>query len=120
VVWLLEECSGLDYDIEVFKRLETMQAPPELQKLHPLGKSPIIGLQAPGRTEPIIMAESAYMFEYLCDHFATHLVPKRYQEGKDGQAGGETESWLRYKYFMHYTEGSFMALIVQQLLFNSK
>lgn len=37
VVWLLNECKGLDYKIDVYKRVN-MLAPPELKKVHPLGK----------------------------------------------------------------------------------
>ena len=63
-------------------------------------------------TEGLVIAESGFMTEYLCDHFAPHLVPKRYQDGKDGQVGGETEQWLRYRFYMHYAEGSLMTLLL--------
>ncbi|GAQ10149.1 hypothetical protein ALT_7470 [Aspergillus lentulus] len=49
--------------------------------------------------------------EYLLDHFSgpnTCLVPERYQPGREGQLGGETESWMRCRYYMHYAEGSFI------------
>lgn len=119
MVWLLEECAGVDYTIEIYKR-QQMMAPPELKKVHPLGKSPVVTVHSPNRSEPIVLAESAVIFEYLLDHFAPHLVPKRYEEGKEGKVGGETESWVRYRYFMHYAEGSFMPLLVDALLFGSK
>ena len=67
-----------------------------------------------------MLAESGLIVEYLIDHFAPRLVPKRYVEGKEGQLGGETESWLRYKYYMHYAEGSIMPLLVTTVLVNSK
>lgn len=42
VLWLLEEL-GLDHDIKRYERdKKTMLAPPELRKVHPLGKSPVI------------------------------------------------------------------------------
>lgn len=64
-----------------------------------------------------MLAESAAITEYLCEHFGGEkLVPQRYAEGKEGQIGGETEEWMRYRYFMHYTEGSLMALLVIQLI----
>jgi glutathione S-transferase len=88
-----------------------MMAPPELKRIHPLGKSPVIKLEAPALSEPMIIAESGFMVEYLAEHFAPHLVPKRYREGKEGQVGGETEEWLRYRYYLHYCEGSLMGVL---------
>lgn len=41
IIWLLEEL-GVPYEIKEYKRNETMLAPPELKKVHPLGKSPVI------------------------------------------------------------------------------
>lgn len=67
-----------------------------------------------------MLAESSFIIEYLIDHFGTWLAPGRYQEGKEEQIGGETEEWIRYRYFMHYAEGSIMPLLVMALIFNSK
>ena len=97
-----------------------MLAPAELKKIHPLGKSPIIKVEAPGMAEPFVIAESAFITEYLCDHFAPHLIPKRYQDGKDGQVGGETEQWLRYRFYMHYAEGSLMSMLLIALFMDRK
>lgn len=42
ILWLLEELS-VPYEVKLYKRnKETMLAPPELKKIHPLGKSPVI------------------------------------------------------------------------------
>jgi len=42
ILWLLEELDVL-YEIKEYKRnKDTMLAPPELKKIHPLGKSPVI------------------------------------------------------------------------------
>ena len=42
IIWLLEEL-GIDYEIKVYKRdAKSMYAPPELQEIHPLGKSPVV------------------------------------------------------------------------------
>src|SRR6185312_727431 len=42
VLWLLEELE-VPYEIVKYERdRKTMLAPPELQKIHPLGKSPVI------------------------------------------------------------------------------
>lgn len=60
------------------------------------------------------MAESGAIFEYLVDHFAPHLAPKRYKNGYGGQVCGESESWLRYRYYMHYAEGTLMSLLMRK------
>lgn len=114
VLWLLEELK-LDYELKTYKR-QNMQAPEELKKVHPLGKSPLLSIESAATEKPIILAESGVIIEYLIDHFGPHLVPKRYEDGRDNQVGGETESWLRYRYYMHFTEGSFMPLMVIGLL----
>lgn len=95
-----------------------MLAPDEMKKIHPIGKAPIIGVHKDDSTE-LILAESGFMVEYLTEHFAPHLIPEKYAEGKSG-AGNETESWLRYRFYMHYAEGSLMAILVTNLIFNSK
>ena len=42
VLWLLEEL-GLPYEIKCYQRdPKTMLAPPELRRVHPLGKSPVV------------------------------------------------------------------------------
>ncbi|KAK7711470.1 bifunctional glutathione transferase/peroxidase [Diaporthe eres] len=95
-----------------------MLAPPELEKVHPLGKSPVITVTAPGSSEPVVLAESGFIFQYLCDHFAQGktIVPKRWKEGQEGKVLGETEAWMRYSYLLHYAEGSFMPNLVMYLV----
>ncbi|KAF2216188.1 hypothetical protein CERZMDRAFT_104646 [Cercospora zeae-maydis SCOH1-5] len=112
IVWLLEECKGVDYNIEVFKRGKDMLAGPELKKVHPLGKSPVISVKSSNTPQPIVIAESGTLTEYLVEYFAQHLEPTRYQAGKEKQVGGETEEWLRYRFYMHYAEGSLMTMLL--------
>ncbi|TKA67192.1 hypothetical protein B0A49_08726 [Cryomyces minteri] len=118
ILWLLEECK-VEYDLKIYKRGEDMLAPKELKEIHPLGKSPVIGVQAPGAEKPLILAESGAIVEYLTEYFGKHLIPSRYREGKTGQIGGESEEWLRYRFFMHYAEGSLMLLMVVTLIINN-
>ncbi|OAX85546.1 hypothetical protein ACJ72_00084 [Emergomyces africanus] len=110
IIWLLEEL-GLSYEIKLFKRDKSMKAAPELKEIHPLGKSPVISIEKTPNP-PVVLAESGAIVEYLIDHFGPHLIPKRYIDGKEGQAGGETESWRRDRYFMHYAEGTLMGLLM--------
>jgi glutathione S-transferase len=35
--------------------------------------------------------------DYICDHFGSQMVPKRYPEGKEGELGAETDEWMRHK-----------------------
>lgn len=96
-----------------------MLAPAELKEIHPLGKSPVISIESPSNAngKPLILAESGVITEYLCEHFGGEkLTPKRYPEDKEGQVGGETEEWMRNRYFMHYSEGSLMPFLVMQLV----
>lgn len=97
-----------------------MLAPPELKEIHPLGKSPVITIESPHTPKPLVLAESGAIIEYLCDHFGgDKLVPTRYRAGLEGQIGAETEEWMRYRYFMHYSEGSLMPFLVFQLVMDS-
>lgn len=101
VLWLLEEL-GVDYEIDRYERdEETMRAPPELREVHPLGKSPV--LTDGDRT----IAESGPILEYILDaHGDGELRP---DEG--------TDAYLRYRYWMHYAEGSAMPVLVMKLVF---
>jgi glutathione S-transferase len=96
IIWLLEELK-LEYELKTFKRGADWLAPKALKDIHPLGKSPVVGIQPEGADQSIILAESGTIIEYLSDHFGTWLVPKRYLEGKEGTVGGETEEWFRYR-----------------------
>ncbi len=118
VLWLLEECK-IDYELKTFKRIN-MLAPSELKEIHPLGKSPIVIVESEANPKPLVLAESGPLMEYLIDHFSPHLAPERYQKGKDGEVGGETEGWVRYRYYMHYAEGSLTPFLIFSLLFNGK
>jgi len=101
VLWLLEEL-GLPYEIKHYQRdAKTSLAPPELRKVHPLGKSPVITDGA------LTVAESGAILEYLVErHGQGRLKPTGEQE------------LLNYRYFMHFAEGSAMPPLVMKLVFN--
>ncbi|OLN83098.1 Glutathione S-transferase 1-like protein 4 [Colletotrichum chlorophyti] len=118
ILWLLEELK-IEYEVEVFHRdKQTKLAPPELAKVHPLGKSPVIEIFPTGSGESIKLAESGYMTQYLCDHFGqgTNLIPKKWKEGQEGKIGGETEEWMRCQYLLHYVEGSLLPVLTLSLV----
>lgn len=123
ILWLLYELdipSKCDFELKVYRRGSDMLAEDSLKKVHPLGKSPVIEIQPGGSTKSIVLAESGTIAQYLADHFGPHLTPKRYPDGKEGQLGEETESWLRYSQLMQYAEGSLMGLLVLALVIQSK
>src|SRR5438045_7583095 len=63
ILWMLEEL-GLPYEIKRYERdRETMLAPPELKRVHPLGKAPVIEDVGDGR----VVAETGAIVEYLVE-----------------------------------------------------
>jgi glutathione S-transferase len=92
ILWLLEEL-GVPYEIVKYQRGTPVPlAPPELKKVHPLGKSPVI------EDSGIKIAESGAEVEYLID---TH------GKGRFKPKSGTAEYW-KYIEWMHYAEGSGM------------
>ncbi len=102
ILWLLEEL-GIEYDVKRYERDKTtMLAPPELRKVHPLGKSPVI------TDGEITVAESGAIVEYLVENYGGgRLIPK---------AGSADR--LRYTYWLHFAEGSAMPPLLLKLVFD--
>ncbi|MCY7367912.1 MAG: glutathione S-transferase [Chamaesiphon sp.] len=102
ILWLLEEL-GLDYDIKYYQRdPETMLAPASLRQVHPLGKAPVI------TDDSLTLAESGAIIEYLVE---------RYGEGRFAPPLDVPER-LRYRYWLHYAEGSLMPPLLIKLVFD--
>ena len=119
ILWLLEEVK-VDYELKIFKRGKNFSAPPELKDVHPLGKSPAVGIQAADDAKPLIIAEFGAVMEYLTEYFGKWVIPKCYPDSKEGLIGAETEEWLRYRFLMHYAEGSFMNIMLIALMTHSE
>lgn len=102
VLWLLEEL-GVPYEVKRYERdKKTMLAPPALKAVHALGKSPVI------TDGEVVVAESGNIIEYLVEtHGGGKLIPP----------AGSAER-LRYRYWLHYAEGSIMPLMVMTLIFS--
>ena len=101
ILWLLEEL-GLPYEIKRYQRdAKTMLAPPELLKVHPLGKSPVI------TDGDVTVAESGAIIEYLLDTYGA-------ASGLRPPAG--TPEFRRYTYWLHFAEGSAMPPLVMKLV----
>ncbi|KAH7080956.1 glutathione S-transferas-like protein [Paraphoma chrysanthemicola] len=114
-VWLLEELN-LEYEIKVFRRNKEFRAGDDLKAVHPLGRSPVIGITPADSEKEIIVAESETIVDYVCEHFGRHLIPQRYPEGKEGVLGAENEEFMRYRFLMDYAEGSFFTLLLVALI----
>jgi len=98
VLWLLEEL-GQPYEIVRYQRNKlTMLAPEALRRVHPLGKSPVI--EDDGRK----LAETGLIVEYLVDRYGAELAPPR-----------ESDLYWRYRYWLHYAEGSAMPPLLVKL-----
>lgn len=104
ILWLLEELE-LPYEVVRYERdSKTMLAPPELRRVHPLGKSPVIEDEdAAGGLRAI--AETGAIVEYLV-------------EKADGRLGppANRDAVLRYRQFLHYAEGSMMPPLLALLV----
>jgi glutathione S-transferase len=99
ILWLLEEL-GTPYELVRYQRnAETRLAPPELAKIHPLGKSPIIV------DGDIRIAESGAIVDY---------VIRRYGKGAMMPAPGSAE-FEAYNEWLHYAEGSAMLPLMLNL-----
>jgi len=99
VLWLLEEL-GLPYEVIRYQRNKTtMLAPASLKAVHPLGKSPVI------EDEGHKFAETGLIVEYLVERYGGGLAP----------LPGSDLHW-RYKYWLHYAEGSAMPPLLLKLV----
>ncbi|SFP39300.1 glutathione S-transferase family protein [Sphingomonas rubra] len=99
ILWMLEEL-GLPYTVKRYERnKETMLAPPELRQVHPLGKSPVI------EDDGQVVAETGAIVEYLVEKADGRLGPPAHREAA-----------LRYRFWLHYAEGSLMPPLLVKLI----
>ena len=99
ILWLLEELA-LPHEIKRYQRnAETRLAPPELAKIHPLGKSPVI--TDGDRT----IAESGAIVDYII---------RSYGKGAMMPAMGSAD-YETYNEWLHYSEGSGMLPLMLNL-----
>ncbi len=100
VLWALEEV-GVPYEIKRYARdPQTSLAPPELKSVHALGKAPVL------EDGDQVLAESGAILEYLAE---------RYGNGTLSPPAGSPHA-QRYRYWMHYAEGSLMPPLLLNLV----
>lgn len=105
VLWMLEELN-LPYQLVNYQRdPKTWLAPAALREVHPLGKSPVL------QDDTLILAESGAILEYLADRYdsARQLSPE--------PLPAQADERVRYRYWMHYAEGSAMPPLLMSLVF---
>lgn len=103
ILWMLEEL-GLPYEIKRYERnKQTMLAPPELKRIHPLGKSPVLEDTGIGD----IIVETGAIVDYLVERADGRLGPPAHRDAV-----------LRYRQFLHYAEGSMMPPLLVLLVVN--
>jgi glutathione S-transferase len=99
ILWLLEEL-GTPYEMVRYQRnTETRLAPPELENIHPLGKSPVIV------DGDVRIAESGAIVDY---------VIRRYGKGAMKPAP-DSADFEAYNEWLHYSEGSAMLPLMLNL-----
>ena len=103
VLWLLEEL-GRPYEVVRYARdPKTMLAPAALRRVPPLGKSPVI--EDAGR----VLAETGAVVDYLVTRYGPELAPT---------PDPESDAHWRYRYWLHYAEGSAMPPLLLKLILN--
>jgi glutathione S-transferase len=107
ILWLLEELE-LDYEIVQYQRDKlTTLAPPELEQVHQLGKSPMLTDNKDGNDRIII--ESGAIIDYILRHYGQgRLQPEL-----------DTDDYEEYLQWLHYGEGS-AALPMMLKLYTSR
>jgi glutathione S-transferase len=102
ILWMLEEL-GLPYEVKRYERnKQTMLAPPELKKVHPLGKSPMLeDTESGGR----VIIETGAICDYLVEKADGKLGPPAHRDAV-----------LLYRQFLHYAEGSMMPPLLLLLI----
>ncbi len=90
IIWLMEALE-IPYEIKAYQRdAQTQLAPPELKKVHPLGKSPVI------EDNGQVIAESGAIIEYLTEKYGRgRLAPQK-----------DSREYPLYLQWLHFAESS--------------
>ncbi|MGH0001171.1 glutathione S-transferase family protein [Pseudovibrio ascidiaceicola] len=101
ILWLLEEL-GVPYEIKQYKRdAATDLAPSDYKRLHQIGTSPTIS------DGDLVLPETNAIVDYILDKHPNATL--RPEPGSEERA--------RYLFWFHATQGSFMPLLLDSLIF---
>src|SRR5882762_3811272 len=103
ILWLLEEL-GAPYEMQRYQRdAKTRLAPPELEAVHSLGKSPVIS------DGDVKIAESGAIVDYLIRRYGQ-------ENGKPAMMPAPNSAEFEaYSEWLHYSEGSAMLPLLMHL-----
>ncbi|WP_341908812.1 glutathione S-transferase family protein [Ferrovibrio terrae] len=99
IVWLCEEL-GIAYDLKLYQRLPTKQAPPEYNALHPMGLAPVID------DGGVVLAESGAVVDYILAKYGKGVL----------KPGADDPAFADYLYWFHFANGSFQPAIMRVLV----
>lgn len=99
LIWLMEDLAQ-PYNLVQYERTEEFRAPDALQKIHPLGKSPVI------EDGDIQISESATCLRYLADKF----------DDKTHRPKLGTAEYVKHAELLDYVESSFAEICMNLLL----
>lgn len=92
----------LKYEVVVHLRTKGHLAPKELQDVWPMGTAPVVQIFKEGSSEPITLAESGHIVQYMIEHYDTK-----------GKLKATTESDKQIlDYYLHFAEGSLQPHLV--------
>jgi len=101
VLWLLEEL-GVDYQIKHYKRnVKTSLAPANFKSLHIIGTSPCI------TDGELVLPETNAILDHIMDKYVDNQL----------RPTAESAQRVRYLYWFHAAQGSFMPLLLDALIF---
>ncbi|MBS0288627.1 MAG: glutathione S-transferase [Proteobacteria bacterium] len=102
IIWLLEELE-VAYEIKSYQRKPNLQAPSTLKAIHPLGVAPII------TDDNLTLTESGAIIEYILNKYGDNQLKPAFN----------TPDGVQYYFWLHFAEGSFMPMLLLQLVFEN-
>jgi len=107
IPWLLEELN-VPYELKLYNR-NPVFSPPELQALHPLGASPVLEDATFDKENPLLLAESSAVAEYLIHKHGNGrlALPPSHPNYAD------------YLYWFHFSNGNLQPALHRRMLARS-
>ncbi|OCK79153.1 glutathione S-transferase [Lepidopterella palustris CBS 459.81] len=100
IVWLCEEL-GIPYELKIYARdPQTLLAPTEYKKLHPMGSAPVI------TDGSVTLAESCAITEYILTKYG----------GSALRLSPDVPNYASYLYWLHFANGSLQPAVSRLML----